>query len=313
MQCEEQYASNTGSSRIPSVFQSHLYFRKAKYYLNLLSDPFISCTTVTYFLYRFLRVLFNYTTTSINKNRFVPNPWNFRLYNARDTPSCLIHVQFKYNSTEKKHEIEEKHINDVITDIIQDMHYYEPYMTLFPVGYACDAGWTNNGTVGGAHAVVCGILKKEKKVFVFLLDPNGVQVEGPKWWQKYTQIFFRNTREKIPIVEMIEHFFNEQMVRVLIEKIDENYPNHYEYSFDTKLNLNPYNINVGGSKYQEDGYCVLVSFFFIHFVYNNITIHNRKAFADVTDPKEIVQYLKELMIFIHKLINTPPFTNTQFF
>jgi len=148
---------------------------------------------------------------------------------------------------------------------------------------------------------------------VFILDPNGVQVDGPKWWHKYTRIFFKNTGKKISNVEMVEHFFNEQIVQVLIEQINKNYPNEYEITFDTKINLNAYNINVVGSAYQEDGYCMLISFFFIHLVYNNITIHNRDIFSTITDHKIIVQYLKELMIFIHKLINTPPFTNQQFF
>lgn len=315
IQCDAQYASTTGSSPIPSVFQSHLYFRNAKYYLNLFSDPFFVGELMELFLHRFLAILYKYTTTSLHNNTFVSNPWNFTLYNAHHSPSAIIDLTFKYNSANEKHElIEPRTLNYILTsEIIYDMHRNEPYMTLFPVGYSCDAKWANNGTVGGAHAVVCGILKKEKTVFVFILDPNGVQVNGPEWWQKYTQILFKNTRKKISTYQKVEHFFNQEIVRVLIEQINKIHPDEYECTFDPKVNLNPYKFNIGGSAYQANGYCALISFFFIHLVYNNITIHNRDAFFKITDQKEIVGYLNELMLFIHKLINTPPFTNTHFF
>ena len=68
-----------------------------------------------------------------------------------------------------------------------------------------------------------------------------------------------------------------------------------------------------GSEYQQGGYCLLISFFFIHILYNNIVIHNRNVFDKIDDISEIVEYIEDLMIFIYTLRNTSPFTSKQFF
>ena len=62
------------------------------------------------------------------------------------------------------------------------------------------------------------------------------------------------------------HFFYESIVQVLMKQINTEYPNEYQYKLDTKLNLNAYDMNISGSIYQQHGYCLLVAFFFIHFV-----------------------------------------------
>ena len=64
------------------------------------------------------------------------------------------------------------------------MHKNDKYMTTFVTAYECSAGFGDE-SVGGAHAVTCGIIKKHDTVFIFIIDPNGVQ--APTWWLKYKQ------------------------------------------------------------------------------------------------------------------------------
>ena len=312
-QCETIYACNTGLSRIPTVFESHLYFRKDKFYLDLLSDPFHQNIVEMYFLYRFLYILHVHTTST---NSVRKNPWNFTLYYPEESPETyVIKLDFQYNNNKKKHELQNQTVNNVLNEIINDMDTQDPYMTVFLTGYTCNAGWGNNGTVGGGHAVMCGILKQNENIFIFILDSNGVQIEKTIWWQKYTSIFLKNTNKKMSNYEMVDHFFNEQIVQVLINQIKQksNYPTKYRYKYDTKLNLNPYNMNPRGSEYQQDAYCVIVTIFFMHLLYNNIALHNRDLFFNTEDSSTIIQYIKELMIFMNTIIKTPPFTKEDFF
>ena len=109
----------------------------------------------------------------------------------------MIKLDFQYNSNKKKHELQNQIINNVLNEIINDMDTQDPYMTVFLTGYTCNAGWGNNGTVGGGHAVMCGILKQNENVFIFILDSNGVQIEKTNWWQKYTSIFLKNTNKNM--------------------------------------------------------------------------------------------------------------------
>ena len=303
IQCKPIYACNTGSTKIPTIFQSHMYFRNSKYYLNLFSDPFASCSLVEIFLSRFLLIIFSHTFNS-QRN---PNPWNFRLYTLEAIPAALIEMSFKYDNKTKKHEINNVMYNDeLLNSILDDMNKTNQYMTVCTAHYSCSAGWVSD-TVGGAHCVACGIIKKDIDVFLFIIDPNGTQ--EPTWWKTYKQKFYENSRVRI---NLVEHFFNKQLLNNLSKKINETYPN-YIILTDTKVNINPFNINISGSRYQEPGYCVLVSYFFIHIVYNNIVLHNKDSFSAIKDIRVIVEYIKELMIFIHKLVNSSPFTVTHFF
>ena len=300
IRCEPIYACNTGSTNIPTVFQSHMYFRNSKYYLNLLSDPFASCGTVESLLYRFLWLLYTHTLNSQS-----PNPWNFKLYMVHFYPFAMIGLNFEYNTSTKTHKIKREMYNDVFLKFILDeMHQNNQYMTVFTADYSCTAGWLSD-TVGGAHCVACGIIKKDDTVFIFIIDPNSVQ--EPMWWLKYKQHLDTGARFKY-----VEHVFNIQILSVLSKKIKEKNPN-YRILQDTKININPFNINFSGSPYQEGGYCVLISFFFIHILYNNIVLHNKDVFKTIDDMQVIIQYIKELMIFIYKLINSPPFTMQHFF
>ena len=79
------------------------------------------------------------------------------------------------------------------------MHTHEPFITLFLTAFECNAAWhSKDDTVSSGHAVVCGIVKKQKKVFIFVVDPNGIQIEKMKWWQKYTQILVQIQRMITP-------------------------------------------------------------------------------------------------------------------
>ena len=316
--CESEYGCNQSISQIPTIFQSSLYFRKQKYYLELFSDPFYSTDTVKILLSCFTEILHKRTTED---HIYSTNPWNFTLYSLVDTNyAAMIYLFFKYDSSTKQHTIDTKEteINFMLKIIIKDMHKNDKYMTTFVTAYECSAG-LGDESVGGAHAVTCGIIKKEKDVFVFILDSNGVQLERSSWWQQYMDEI--NKISSVPYdtnisnVERVEHFFNEHIVETVKSEINELYPNEYNFIADenNKINLNPHDINVGGSDYQQGGYCLLISYFFIHILYNNIVIHNRSAFAKIEDISKIIEYIEDLMIFIYSLIKTDPFTNTQFF
>ena len=313
VRCETNYACNTGSSKIPMILQSHLYFRKRKYYLNLYSDPFVSCSYVTFMFSMFLDILHKQI---IKQNT---NPWNLTLHTTYHYPSDddphIIYLTFEYDNVKDIHVIVSSDFNRSLTNILDQMHKHEKFMTVFAAAYSCEAGWGyNNGeTVGGAHAVACGLIKDNRNVFVFILDPNGVQVQGPKWWQKYTEVFFKNTGKKISKSDMVENFFNKTILGVLIDQINEKYPRFYECTYDPKVNLNPHNFNFGGSDYQEDGYCLLISYYFIHILYNNIAIHNRDIFNKISDYREIVKYIENLMKFIYEVLYTEPFKPRDFF
>ena len=308
--CEEHYACNTGLSKLPTVFQTHLYFRNRKYYSNLLSDPFISCYSVVYFLYRFLEILHTRTT-----QKWKTNPWNFTLHSiVRELNCAVIDLLFKYDFANDKHTLERTIFNKKIERILYDMKMHELYLTVFTADYSCTAGWGDNDTIGGAHTVACGIIKQKNNVFVFILDPNGVQVERSSWWKTYTEKIEQMKQGQVrgnTKFQKVAHFFNQEMLRVLIEKINHKY-SHYRCTYDPKINLNPHDLNIGGSEYQQDGYCVLISFFFIHILYNNIAIHNREDFDAVKDYSLIVQYIEDLMLFIYTLVNTDPFTHKHF-
>ena len=61
---------------------------------------------------------------------------------------------------------------------LTDMHTHERYITVFMAGYECDAGWCDDNTVGGEHAVACG-----------------AQGEEPGWWQQYTDTIESKTKK----------------------------------------------------------------------------------------------------------------------
>ena len=59
-------------------------------------------------------------------------------------------------------------------------------MTVFTASYRCTAGWKSiNDIVGGERCVACGIIKKKLDVYMFIIDPNGIQ--GFTLWEKYSQ------------------------------------------------------------------------------------------------------------------------------
>ena len=307
IQCEENYICNTGVSKLPMIFQSHLYFRNKKYYMNLFSDPFCSVSIIEYFYYCFFDVLYKHTTVS-------PNPWNFTLYFIKSNPCAVIELTFRYVSESNDHTCSDVSINSELSTILTDMHTNERYITVFMTGYECDAGWDDDNSVGGEHAVACGIIKQNNNVFVFILDPNGAQGEEPEWWQKYTEIIESKTKkQKLSNFKRVAHFFNKQILDVFIQEIDKKYPGTYNCTYDREINLNPHHLNFSGGKFQEDGYCLLISFFFIHILYNNIAIHNRELFHEVDDYRIIVNYINDLMIFIVELVNTEPFEPREFF
>ena len=43
---ENVYSCNQGMSNIPTVFETNMYFKNQNYFINIYSDPFISCTLV---------------------------------------------------------------------------------------------------------------------------------------------------------------------------------------------------------------------------------------------------------------------------
>jgi len=158
VRCETNYACNTGSSKIPVILQSHLYFRKRKYYLNLYSDPFVACPYVTFMFSILLDILHKQI---IKQNT---NPWNITLYTTYDYSSdddpYIIHLMFEYDSVKDIHIIESSYFNHSLTNILDQMHKHEQYMTVFVAGYGCYAGWGNNNeSVGTGHAVACGLIK----------------------------------------------------------------------------------------------------------------------------------------------------------
>ena len=244
--------------------------------MQLFSDPFISTDTVEEFLYRFIDILHKETTRIHNSSN---NPWNFMLYglNSQVPTASIINLYFAYNTVDKKHTLIDTKVNSILDHIIDDMHRNPKYMTLFTCSYECNAGWDNE-TTGGAHSIMCGIIKKEKDVFIFILDPNGPQIERSPWWQKYFENLNKISSvqyfQNISRFKRVGHFFNTQIVETLKTLINKQY-SMYNCTYDRKINLNPHQINMEGSEYQQGGYCLLISFFFIHILYNNIVIHNR--------------------------------------
>ena len=290
--CDMEYTCNNGQSKIPTIFQSQLYFRKRKYYLQLLSDPFFLTDTVINLLYCFVYILHQRTRT-----QFSNIPWNFTFYNLN---SKMIYVLFEYDPSTKQHKLDTKQIkiDSKFQTVINDMHSNNKYMTTFLVSYDCHASIGDNTTCI-AHFVTCGIIKKERDVFVFILDADGV---SSSWWQNYIK--------QIGRPQIVQPFFNEQIVEIIKKQINDTIEGYYNFiNDDTKS----HNINGGSTENQQSGYTVLVSFFFIHILYNNIVIHNRNIFENIENISEIIQYIKDLMLFIKTLINTHPFTTTQFF
>jgi len=299
--CETNYGCNKGTSHIPTIFQSHLYFRKQKYYLELLSDPFYSTDTVKVLFSCFLDILHKKTTFNLGKNS-----WNFTLYSLHSNDiASIIYLLFEYDYTSNKHILKTTKIHSNLSIILNDMHNKNKYMTTFLTNYECTAGLET----GGAHAVTCGIIKNDRDVFVFILDSNGAQIEKSSWWQKYATEIYKTSQVQVQVE--FQDFFNEHIVDVIEQQIIHKYPNTYNFIYldGDKINLNPYEIIVD----QQGGYCVLISYFFMHILYNNISIHNRNIFENIQDISKIIEYIEDLMIFIKTLINTDPFTSTQFF
>ena len=218
VRCEMIYACNTGLSKIPMILQSHLYFRKQKYYLTLYSDPFVACSSVAFMFSFYLHILHKQI---IKQNVPDTNPWNFMLYTSyhpREDIPYMIDLTFEYDNVKDVHVIESWTFNHSLTNLLDDMHKHEKYMSVFVAAYGCKAGWKNdNETVGGARAFSCGLIYDKRNVLLFLLDPNGMQVQGPIWWQKYTKVFYKNTGKEIPKFHMVENFFNNTILGVLIE------------------------------------------------------------------------------------------------
>ena len=296
---EPVYACNRGQSNIPCVFETKLYFKNQKYFINIYSDPFISCTLVMQLLQHFHEILHGWTRQHMNS----PNPWNFRLYSIRETNNVenvqvMIATAFTYNFTTRNYDVGDSRYNDTLDNIINDLNNNRYFFTMFLMSYY----WIDNG-VGDqdGHAVACGLIRQQGTVVGFILDSTGViapNARNPAMYQIHKK----------------RHFFNEKVLTVLFERIEKTYPNTYTFVHDPDINLNPYNLNFGGGPYQEQyGFCVLFSIFFIHIIYNNICIHNRNIFNNVGNYTKITEFIKELTNYIQQLVQTDPFTINEFF
>ena len=294
---ENVYSCNQGTSNVPTVFETKLYFKNQKYFINIYSDPFISCTLVLQLVQWFLEILHGHTLRLMNP----PNPWNFKLYSIRNPDvqyknQLMLSISMKFENW--KYTIANEEYNSGLNDIINDLHANEYYITMFPVSYRWDEGQGIDG-----HAVACGLIKQNSTVVGFIVDSAGVI--APNNWGDHDAVFHAHTKR---------HPFNKKMLELLFNQIEDKYPNTYTFVYEPDINLNPYHINFGGGPYQEQyGFCVLISTFFIHIIYNNICIHNRNFFNSVNDYTTITGFIKELMKYIQQLIQTEPFTINEFF
>jgi hypothetical protein len=298
---EPVYACSRGQSNIASVFETKLYFKDQKYFINIYADPFISCTLVMQLVQCFHEILHGWTRQHMNS----PNPWNFKLYSIRETNNLdndlvMLTTSFKYNRANWNYDVDDSKYNDALDSIITDLNdnRYRYFFTMFLVSYY----WRDDG-VGDqeAHAVTCGLIRQESTVVGFILDSTGV-IAPDGWNPSMYQIHKKR------------HFFNTNILTVLFDRIKDKYPNTYTFVHDPDINLNPYNLNFGGGPYQEQyGFCVLFSTFFIHIIYNNICIHNRHIFNNVGNYTTITGFIKELTNYIQQLIQTEPFTINEFF
>ena len=298
------YACNTGLSGIPTVFESKLYFRDDTFHTDIRAEPYVACQLVAQLIHCFLELLHERITSKFNGTE---NPWNFKLYNLMNTKNrvsmdkskntVMMSLKLKYDDSNDKFIKTEVIIDQNMFLILEDMHKSERFIAMFPVGYSWTGGVGEKGsTDGGQHAVTFVIVKQDKHIILFVLDPNGLQSSD-----------VNNSREC-----EVMNFFNQLLIDEMIEEI-EMVSDEYNVTVETEINLNPHNINFGGHPYQQDGYCLLISFFFIHVLYNNITIHNRRVFHEIMDCDRVVQYIKDMMWFIFDLINTSPFSIEEFF
>ena len=298
------YACNTGLSGIPTVFESKLYFRDDKFHTDIRAEPYVACQLVAQLIHCFLEMLHERIASKFNGTE---NPWNFRLYNLMNTKNrvsmdkskntVMMSLKLKYDDSNDRFIKTESITDQNMFLILEDMHRSERFVAMFPVGYSWNGGvGEKSSTDSGQHAVTLVIVKQDKHIILFVLDPNGLQSSD-----------VNNSREC-----EVMNFFNQLLIDEMIEEI-EMVSDEYNVTVETEINLNPHNINFGGHPYQQDGYCLLISFFFIHVLYNNITIHNRRVFYEITDCERVVQYIKDTMWFIFDLINTSPFSIEEFF
>ena len=76
------YACNTGLSGIPTIFESKLYFRNDMFYTDIRAEPYVACQLVSQLVLCFLELLHKQITSKFNGTE---NPWNFKLYNLKNT------------------------------------------------------------------------------------------------------------------------------------------------------------------------------------------------------------------------------------
>ena len=109
--------------------------------------------------------------------------------------------------------------------------------------------------------------KNDNDVFIFILDPNGAQIERSSWWEKYLENL--NKISAPPYIQYtskadkVKNIFNTQIGETVKTETQKRYP-MINCTYDNQINLKPHNINFSGSNYQQGGYCAMITFFFIH-------------------------------------------------
>ena len=305
------YMCNIGTTRIPTVLETSLYFKSKQYYLNLYTDPYIHSKHVQCMLSLYLYILHKRTIEIVFNNE--KNPWNFTLHDLELETLNLLNLKFMYDRQTETHKIiDTKIATKLLNKILDDMHRHDKYMTLFVCTYSFIGGIVDvtDATIA-AHAVVCGIIKDNNRIVLFILDPNGVQV--PLWYKKYMKAFNYWNTAHVSHSQIIFNSFNEKILQVLNVYITKRYPNTYSISTEIETNINEFKLNfTGNNEYQVGGYCALFCVLLIHIIYNNINIHNRDVFRDVKDLYRITEYIKDLLIFLRGVMTSPPFSINQF-
>ena len=159
---ENVYSCNQGRSNILTVFETNLNLKNQKYFMNIYSDSFISCTLLLQLVQCFLEILHGRTIRHMNS----PNPWNFKLYSIHETNNnennqVMLTTHFKYNTEYLNYKLRYKNFNPNLDNIITDLHYNHQYFfTMFPVSYR----WQESEYVHEAHAVACGLIKQDSTI-----------------------------------------------------------------------------------------------------------------------------------------------------